>query len=167
MNNRIAEGAWHVLLHLRYDGLGALRSTESDVRRYTVGAIAVGIGFADVEERHINRHLPAAEQERHFTQKTRDRIRHSLTHGVTEIVRHEDRQRTERINILLLGVRRIFGINSKTRDEFDITQFACTLRQGTQQHHRHGCRTLHNDRIAGAYKPDGFQRRQIANITHA
>ena len=53
MDDGVAKGAGHVLIHLRDDGLGAFCSGEGDVGGDTEGAVAFFIGLAHIEERYI------------------------------------------------------------------------------------------------------------------
>ena len=46
---------------------------------------------------------------------------------------HEDRQRTERVNILGFGIRCIFRTNAKTYNDLDITQFGSAFGERTEQ----------------------------------
>ena len=66
MDDRITKGARHILIHLRNDGFGALRTREGDVGTDTVGAIAILVGFADIKKSHIHWHLSATKEEWHF-----------------------------------------------------------------------------------------------------
>ena len=133
MNNRVAERAGHILVDLSNHHTRTLHSRESDIGRDTVGAITVLVRLGYIQKRHIHRHLSAAKQKRHFAQETWNSIRHTFFHRTAQIVRHEDRQRTERVNILGFGIRCIFRTNAKTYNDLDITQFGSAFGERTEQ----------------------------------
>ena len=148
MYHRVTKRARHVFIDLCNDGLRTFGTRESDIGRDAIGAIAVLVGFADIEKCHIHRHLSATEQKWHFAQEAWDGVRYTLSHSAAQVVGNKNIQRTERVHQFALGIWCFFGMNAEARDNFHIAQFVGTLGERTQKYHRYGGGTLYDNRVA-------------------
>ena len=134
VDQRVAVREGHGGIDLRDDGLGALHGRHGQVGRDAVGAVAVGIGPRDVEDRHVHGQQPAAEEPRDFAQERRDGLAVALCEPAADVVGHEEAVHEERILEFGLAVGGVAPAYGECRVERDVGELRRAVGHRLHEH---------------------------------